>query len=387
MSNNPDDDDEDTVDVWLDRLQQCSEPDRTPPLTDEDLKSSIPDILAQLNLKACETTSDTWASLAVASGGTHSTGSGCESVQILASKLLMQTRIQSCLLSFIAQNKRTVLKNDQSINLIVEGEFNCPNGLELLNKIDVNVTDKTGATGAMASAMALDLVATIKETFSQTQKQTTGFGATVTGQRLLSDVATALSVDLSPQVISEMISDILNKALVAQQLNVFVGPNGRITTAQGCKVTNDIVVRFASESIVASAIAATLDIKAVTDYFKELETYQENVSKGLSLGFPLMGLILAGIVLIAVVIFGTFKYGAGGAVKILESKTMKAAVICGTIIAVVVIAVGGAVAIIKAKTDVRNRELDLLYNNPDVPGDAEDAEDKETDDQETGPDM
>lgn len=176
------------ADKWQENSQRCSEPDRTPLITKDELKSSIPDILAQLHIESCKTFSGVkyeasfWEGKGKGEAGVWSVG--CEQIQVLASTLLMNTRVQACMLNEIKEvvNAGEYAAQDICVLNLEGSTIDCGDGgFQLTNDIDIDVTKKTALTANMATVMSQELLQKITESFQQQQTQKTGFLSTSAG--------------------------------------------------------------------------------------------------------------------------------------------------------------------------------------------------------------
>jgi hypothetical protein len=96
--------------------------------------------------------------------------SGCEQIQVLASTLLMNTRIQACMINEIKQIVQANTYADQDICLINDGTIDCGDGgFVISNDIDINITSKNALTANMATVMSQELLQKITESFQQQQ--------------------------------------------------------------------------------------------------------------------------------------------------------------------------------------------------------------------------
>lgn len=341
---------------WQKHSQKCAELEDKP--TDEDVKSRIPDILAGLGVESCKSETGggwDWTKLKFFAGVKSS---GCEQIQVLASTLLMQTRVQMCTLNKIVQqqDEQTSIKQKISVEAFEGSIIECKGNLTLGNKVKINKINKLAFSSAMSSAMSAEILQTIVESFQQQQAQETGFLATSAGQRLISDVLTEINTDIMLQTINCSIQTVLDRVTINNEIKISIGPRS-ILRADDCTFQNDTEVQKVSESIVLSSMQTVMDVQAVIDYFKEMSVFQDNKAAGFGLGFGLI--ILALIVAGALVIGGFFKYGS----QVMDKRGTQVLIICITIVTILGIIIG---VIVKIKAD--QREFDRKY--PPCPEDG-----------------
>ena len=351
--------DEDEQKVWQERVQQCSDPKQTPLISEEDLKSSVPDILGKLGIKKCETMTGVKANCnwfrCEGTAGVET--AGCEQIQVLASKLIMQTRIQMCTLNKIAQEQRQGQYTVQQIEFNNFGDSltECGNGFRVSNSIKLKKIDRNALSATMSNVMSAEILQTIVESFQQQQSQSTGFMGTSSGQRLISDVLTAISTDLMLQSINCSIQKIIDRVQTNQTIIINNGPRSIIRAAQ-CDISNEMELEKTSESIVLSAMQSVMDVKAVTDYFKAMSTFQDNKVEGFSLGLGGIIAIIAALLIAGLVTIGLFfKYGS----SVMEKKGTQTLIICITVGVILTAIVGLIVAAMNAKA--KKDEFDRKY--------------------------
>lgn len=350
---------EETLREWQETQQQCADPDQTPLITEDELKSSMPDMLAKLGIRHCQTFAGVradcgWGGCGMSAGiGT----AGCEQIQVIASKLLMQTRIQMCMLNKISQEKAENTFTNQDIDVVnLEGAvMECGQGLNISNRIRINKIDRTAFSAAMSNVMSAEILQTITESFQQQQEQKTGFLATSAGQRLLSDVLTAINTDIMLQTINCSIQKIMDNITVGQKIKIVNGPRAIIRAGQ-CNITNNFELDKTSESIVLSSMQSVMDVKAVTDYFKAMSLFQENKAEGFSLGLGGVIAIIAALLIAGLVTVGLFfKYGS----SVMEKEGTRTLIICITVVVILSAIIGLIVAAINART--KREEFEKKY--------------------------
>jgi hypothetical protein len=343
---------------WQECQQECADPDQTPLITEEELKSSMPDMLAKLGIKSCKTFAGVradcgWGGCGMSAGiGT----AGCEQIQVIASKLLMQTRIQMCMLNKISQEKeeRTYVNQDIEVHNI-DSIMECTSGFNVSNTVKINKIDRTAFSAAMSNVMSAEILQTITESFQQQQEQKTGFLATSAGQRLLSDVLTAINTDVMLQTINCSIQKIMDHIEVGQKIKIVNGPRSIIRGNQ-CNITNNFELDKTSESIVLSSMQSVMDVKAVTDYFKAMSLFQENKAEGFSLGLGGVIAIIAALLIAGLVTIGLFfKYGS----SVMEKEGTRTLIICITIVVILSAIIGLIVAAMNART--KREEFEKKY--------------------------
>jgi phosphoribosylformylglycinamidine (FGAM) synthase PurS component len=335
---------------WQAKLQQCSEPDKTPQITEEELKGSLGEILRILQLKQCTSTTGAGVLPIPPALGGGTTNSGCEQIQIIASKLLMNTRINQCMLNAISSSRKvnTDVENRVELEIFEESVVACQNGFNITQEIDIDVVDKTLFTATMTAVMSTELQQKITESFEQIQKQQTGFMATVNGQKLLSEAVSAINTSLVLEQMNCAVTKILEDLTASNITKVRVGPRGYLTAAE-CNISQKIQLKKTSESLVASAIDTVMDLKAVTEYFKSMSQFQDNVAKGPELGSFMLILILAGLGLLFALVFAT--------VKIMNSNGVKYFFIFLTVMGVIGLLTGAGIAIYKLVNDAEKTKL------------------------------
>ena len=340
---------------WQETMQKCQELEDKP--TDEDVKSRIPDILAGLGVESCKSETGggwDWTKLNFFAGVRSA---GCEQIQVLASTLLMQTRVQMCTLNkiVIVQDEQTSIKQEISLDNFEGSIVECDK-LRLGNKVRINKINKLAFSSAMSSAMSAEILQTIVESFQQQQSQETGFLATSAGQRLISDVLTEINTDIMLQTINCSIQRVLDKVEIDNKIRISIGPRS-ILRANECIFENDTEIKKVSESIVLSSMQTVMDVQAVIDYFKEMSVFQDNKAEGFGLGFGLIivALLVAGVLVIG----GFFKYGS----QVMAKPGTRVLIICITIVTILGI-IGGLIARVLIK------RAEYEKRNPPCPADG-----------------
>lgn len=333
---------------WQARMQECSKPDQTPQITEEELQGSLGDILRILQLKECTSMSGGGATPLGLGGGSYS--SGCEQIQVIASKLLMNTRINQCMLNAVSTSKNTRnIANNEVLIEIFDGSYaTCGGRFNITQDIDIDILEKNAFTANISAVMSTELQQKITEAFEQIQKQQTGFAATVNGQKLLAEAVSAINTSLVLEQMNCAVTKIVEDLNASNKTTVRVGPRGYLTGDE-CVIAQKIQLKKTSESLVASAIDTVMDLKAVTEYFKSMSQFQDNVAKGPELGNFLLFLIIGGIGLLFALIFAT--------VKIMNSQGAKYFFIFLTVVGVIGLLVGAAVAIYKLVNDAEKSKL------------------------------
>jgi hypothetical protein len=348
------------ADKWQENSQRCSEPDKTPLITKAELTSSIPEILEQLHIESCKTWSGVKYSALNLTGQAGVSSTGCEQIQVLASTLLMNTRIQACMLNEISQTEQAGTYSTQDVCLLNDGIMDCADGFLISNDIDIDITAKTAMTANMASVMSQELLQKITESFQQQQSQKTGFLSTSAGQRAISSALTAINTDITLQSINCVVSKIMSDIYTNQRITVVNG-KGALIRGASCKLAQKTVIKKMSESMVMGAISAVMDIKQVNDYFKEMSLYQDNVAAGASLGLGGLIAIIVGIIVAGVIFFCCFfKYGS----QVMEKQGTIYLIVCLTIIVIIGMITGIVLNIQKRKDDeakAAKAELDRKY--------------------------
>ena len=348
---------------WVQRLGVCSNPDTTPLLTKEELDASLPGILAQLNIKSCTRSSGAIVNAIPPMGGYVSNDSGCEQVTALASKLLLNTRIQMCMLSSISQrtNNTVDIRNRIRVEL-GEGSRMLCGDLIISNDVDLEVLDKVSLSANMVSVMSAELLQTIKEAFELVQTQETGFMATAAGQRAIAEAISGINTDLNLSQISAVITDVYRQVFNQNEIIIMLGRNSEMSGSR-CVLENKTVLKQATEAIVASAISATMDIKSVLDYFKELGSYQQNKNTGLQFNIGgMLALIIGGIMIFVLALLFIFlKYGSGLVTKVMDSRGFMWFIIFGGIGFLAYVAFLIYTAWLNSKKADAQAKLDELY--------------------------
>ena len=343
---------------WQATIQKCHELEGDQ-LTEEDVKSRVPEILANLGIGECRSFTGGGFSLASLGWSVGAGSVGCEQIQVLASTLLMQTRVQMCTLNTIVQEKdeQTSIKSNIDVAVLEGSKYDCKGGIRFANKVRIKKIDKTAFSSAMSSAMSAEILQTIVESFQQQQSQETGFLATSAGQKLISDVLTAINTDIMLQTINCSIQRIFDKIDVESNIRLTLGPRAVMQTDEDCTMENDTEIGRTSESIVLSSMQSVMDVQAVIDYFKEMSVFQDNKAKGFGLGF---GLIILGILALgALFILGFFKYGS----QVMDKKGTVVLIVCLTLLAI------GA-TILGFYLKIRKEKADYDKNNPPCPAEG-----------------
>lgn len=333
---------------WQKKMQECSKPDKTPQITEEELQGSLGNILRILQLKECTSMSGGGVTPFGIGGGSYS--SGCEQIQVIASKLLMNTRINQCMLNTVSTSKNTRnIANNEVLIEIFDGSYaTCGGRFNITQDIDIDILEKNAFTANISAVMSTELQQKITEAFEQIQKQTTGFAATVNGQKLLAEAVSAINTSLVLEQMNCAVTKIVEDLNASNKTTVRVGPRGYLTGDE-CVIAQKIQLKKTSESLVASAIDTVMDLKAVTEYFKSMSQFQDNVAKGPELGNFILYLIIGGIALLGIFLLT----GA----KIMNSKGIKYIFIFLTVLGVVGLLVGAAVTIYKLVNDAEKAKL------------------------------
>jgi hypothetical protein len=212
----------------------------------------------------------------------------------------------------------------------------------------MDILEKNVITANMTAVMSTELQQKITESFEQIQKQQTGFMATVNGQKLLAEAIAAINTSLVLEQMNCAVTKILEDLTASNNTTVRIGPRGYLTASE-CIISQKIQLKKTSESLVASAIDTVMDLKAVTEYFKSMSQFQDNVAKGPELGNFMLILILAGLGLLFALIFAT--------VKIMNSKGVKYFFIFLTVMGVIGLLTGLAIGIYKLVNDAEKAKL------------------------------
>jgi hypothetical protein len=182
------------------------------------------------------------------------------------------------MLSSVCTTVETSTYSAQKVEVILGAGsiMQCSNTFNITQRSKIDVLQRTVVEQGdeiiqdVAKSVANDL----KSIFEDFKKQGEGFPETEEGQRTIQDILVRIDTLIQNESFTEIVREVLTNASAKQTIKIELAKNSLISAAN-CFVTQDIIIRLVTQSIVGKIYDKMFDDDIFKDFFKREYNYNK----------------------------------------------------------------------------------------------------------------
>lgn len=255
-------------------LYECLDTEDKTEITDNAIAAKLPSVLAMLGVGGCV---DEDGLITVASPLDQAvTGvyMDCASAREITRFYVHQTHVAQCYLTSVSNTIETSALVDQKVQVVLGpgSLLQCANGLDISQRALVDVLQQGAIEPAAVDELAEEIGSELYETLGGMEST---WLDTVEGQQSLELLLLDIQTKVQGGVFTEVINEVISGVTAAQNIQIYLGRNS-VLRAENCLITQDIIVRLVSQSIITNLLQVVFDDSTGRKFLEDGATFHED---------------------------------------------------------------------------------------------------------------
>jgi hypothetical protein len=206
---------------------------------------------------------------------------GCEQIDVISEKYLEKSNAIMCILNQSCKSTKLSTNTVNEVNIILDNDarFMCDGGLEIIQGIDVDLSQITDASDAQKQDIAQILKGFAKESLETMQGSQVGFMGTIQGQKSLNNAIKGVETNVNIETIKQIVNESITTMAGNNILNITA--KGRSTiSGLNCKIDQKIVFKLAIQNMFESTLDQQFKTEEVRQFYKDNKQFQDMSGEG-----------------------------------------------------------------------------------------------------------